>query len=134
MRGYLDFERSYKLCLTCKRFFALKCKLVTSALSASLEKVFDNHNWCPSKVARSFKHIVRRMNTRVGLVDVAISGSTMVETILGRQCHNSDIDIYVTPDVARTVWAWLGNKLRLIFVDSKTTNHAHVCDRAHPGK
>jgi len=110
MRGYLDFGCRYKLCLTCKRFSSLKCKLVTSALGASLEKVFNNHNWCPIDVAQSFKHMVRRMNTRVGWVDVASSASKMVQIILGRQWYNLEIDIYVTSDGARTVWAWLWNK------------------------
>ena len=103
-----------------------------SALDASLNKVFDSHDWCPSGIVRSFKHMVRRMNTRMGSVDVAISGSTMVQTILCQQWHTSDVDIYITPDKVRIVWAWLWNTLRLIFVNSKTRNYAYVRDRAHP--
>jgi len=73
------------------------------------------------------------MNTRVGWVDVAMSGLTMVQPILSRQCHNLDRDIYVTPDGTRTGRAWLWNTLRLILVDSNTRNHAYVHNRAHPG-
>ena len=133
MWGYFNFEYRYKLCLTYKRFCALKGKLITSALNVSLNKVFDSHNWCLSEVVRYFKHMVRCMNTRLRSVNVAISGSTMVQTILCKQWHTSDIDIYVTPDTVRTVRAWLWNTFRLVFIKSKTRNHAYIRNRAHLG-
>jgi len=77
--------------------------------------------------------MVEGIKTRLGSVDVAISGSTMVQTILCKQWHTSDIDIYGMPAKLPTVRAWLWNKLRFIFVDFKTRNHAYVWDRAHPG-
>jgi len=73
------------------------------------------------------------MNTWIGSVDVTISGSTMVQTILYKQWHTLDVDIYVTPDKVRTVRNQLWNTLRLIFVNSKTRNNAYIRDRAHLG-
>ena len=126
---------SYNLALTCKRFHqpttiqsssefsqrggnsvnaVLATRLLRTSLLTSLERILRQGKLgLTSNGFKTFLDLTRRLPRRNAVV---ISGSTMVQCVLGEYWDDSDVDIFCSAQAAPEVRTWFIKELNQLFV------------------
>jgi len=93
-------------------------RLLLDSLERGLERVLRN-KFSEYTGGDDITKSLRRMCTTLPPKSVIISGSSIIQAILGVEWKGSDVDIYCTLESAPFVRSWLVNETRMALIDVK---------------